>query len=255
MVLSVGVRFYGALNDFLPTARKQTTLACVLNSSSSVKDLVEALGVPHPEIDLIAVNGRPVDFACRLRDGDRVAVYPQFRAIDLGNDVRLGPPPQHDLRFVADVHLGRLAAYLRLAGFDTAYRNDLPDDEIVAVSVSEDRTVLTRDVGLLKHRAITRGYFVRETTPVRQLVEVMRRFEVAEPVAPFTRCLSCNTPLIEIAKNRVEHLLPARTREHFREFRQCPACDRIYWRGSHYAKMCRLLDAAFHGARFRSTSS
>jgi len=254
MALSVAVRFYGALNDFLPVARRQTTLECVLNGSSSVKDLVEALGVPHPEIDLIAVNGRPVDFACRLSDGDRIAVYPQFRSIDPGNDVRLGPP-HRALRFVADVHLGRLAAYLRLAGFDTAYRNDCRDEEIVAISASEDRTVLTRDLGLLKHRAITRGYFVRETMPVRQLVEVMRRFEVVQPVAPFSRCLSCNTRLIEIAKHRVEHLLPARTREHYQEFRQCPACDRVYWRGSHYTKMSRLLDAAFHAARVRVTSS
>ena len=226
-MLSVAVRFYGELNDFLPAARRQTTLACVLNSHPSVKDLVEALGVPHPEIDLIAVNGRSVDFACRLRDGDRVAVYPRFRVIDLGDDVCLRPPPPGELRFIADVHLGRLAAYLRLAGFDTAYRNDFRDDEIVAISASEDRTVLTRDIGVLKHRTITRGYFVRETRPGRQLVEVRRRFELVRPVAPFTRCLRCNTRLSEIAKDRVEHLLPARTREHYQSFRRCPACDRI----------------------------
>src|SRR5262245_7609284 len=117
MVRSVAVRFYGALNDFLPAARRQTTLECVVNGSPAVKDLIEALGVPHPEIDLIVVNGRPVDFGCRLRDGDRAAVYPPFRLIDLDESVRLGPPPQAEIRFVADVHLGRLAAYLRLAGF------------------------------------------------------------------------------------------------------------------------------------------
>lgn len=243
--MSVAVRFYGALNDFLPAARRQRTLECVLKGNPSVKDVVEALGVPHPEIDLIAVNGGPVGFSCRLRDGDRVAVYPQFCLIDPGEDARLGPPPAAELRFVADVHLGRLAAYLRLAGFDTVYRNDFRDDEIVAISASEDRTVLTRDVGLLKHRAIARGYFVRETRPARQLVEVRRRFDLARPVAPFTRCLRCNTRLSEIARDRVEHLLPARTREHYREFRRCPVCDRIYWRGAHHAKMGRFLDAAF----------
>jgi hypothetical protein len=156
-VLSVSVRFYGELNDFLPAAHRQATLICGLENSTSIKDLVETLGVPHPEIDLLVVNGRTVDFACRVRDGDRLAVYPPFRAFDLDADARLGPSPQAEPSFVADVHLGRLAAYLRLAGFDTAYRNDYPDHELVSTSASEDRTLLTRDVGVLKHLLVTRG--------------------------------------------------------------------------------------------------
>jgi uncharacterized protein len=244
-VLSVSVRFYGELNDFLPAAHRQATLVCGLESSASVKDLVEALGVPHPEIDLLVVNGRTVDFACRVRDGDRVAAYPPFRALDLDADARLGPPAQIEPRFVADVHLGRLAAYLRLAGLDTVYRNDYRDDEIVATSASEDRTLLTRDVGVLKHRMVTRGYFVRETRPARQLVEVLRRFDLVTRARPFTRCLRCNGRLQAVPKDEVEHLLPPRTREHYREFSRCPACDRIYWQGSHYTQMKLFLDKAF----------
>jgi uncharacterized protein len=275
-VLSVSVRFYGELNDFLPAAHRQATLVCGLENSSSVKDLVEALGVPHPEIELLVVNGRTVDFACRVRDGDRVAAYPPFQTLDLDADARLGPPAQIEPRFVADVHLGRLAAYLRLAGLDTVYRNDYRDDEIVAASASEDRTLLTRDVGVLKHRMVTRGYFVRETRPARQLVEVLRRFDLAwgsapdpgsvasgDPCAPrrslagapcaprptrpvpFTRCLRCNGRLQPVPKDEVEHLLPPRTREHYRDFSRCPACARIYWQGSHYAQMKLFLDKAF----------
>src|SRR5262245_54469191 len=153
----VSVRFYGTLNDFLPAPRRQSTLVCAFNSSPSVKDLVEALGVPHPEIDLLIVDGRSVDFGYRLRHGDRVAVYPLIRAFDVGGTVRLQPPPQTEPRFIADVHLGRLTAYLRLAGFDTKYRNDYPDGEIVAISASEDRVLLTRDVGVLKHGIVMRG--------------------------------------------------------------------------------------------------
>jgi pimeloyl-ACP methyl ester carboxylesterase len=147
-VPSASVRFYGPLNDFLPVARRQSTLVCAFDSSPSVKDLVEALGVPHPEIDLLIMDGQSAGFGYRVRDGDRVAMYPPIRAFDPANTVHLRPPPPTGPRFVADVHLGRLAAYLRLAGFDAKYRNDYSDDEIVAISGSEDRVLLTRDVGV-----------------------------------------------------------------------------------------------------------
>jgi uncharacterized protein with PIN domain len=244
-VASTSVRFYASLNDFLPPARRHATLVCEFDSSPSVKDLVEALGVPHPEIDLLIVGGQSVDFSYRVRDGDRVAAYPLIRTLDLGDLVRLQPPPQTEPRFIADVHLGRLSAYLRLAGFDAQYRNDYSDDELVARSASQDRVVLTRDVGVLKRAMVMRGYFVREMQPARQLVEVLRRFELATGAAPFTRCLRCNSRLHVVAKDRVEHLLPARTRECYREFSRCPTCGRIYWQGSHYSSMRLFIETAF----------
>lgn len=170
------------------------------------------------------------------------------RQPDLRNDVRLRPPPQPELRLVADVDLGRLTAYLRLAGFDTKYRNDYSDDEIVAISASEDRVLLTRDVGVLKHSIVLRGYFLRETQSARQLVEVLRHFDLVTGAAPFTRCLRCNTRLHVVAKDRVQHLLPARTRECYREFSRCPTCSRIYWRGSHYSRMRLFIETAFAAA-------
>jgi uncharacterized protein with PIN domain len=217
--------------------------------SGSVKDLVEALGVPHPEIDLIVVNDEPVPFTDGVRDGDRVAVFPRFHSIDLGDIPRLGPAVQATPRFVADVHLGRLAAYLRLAGFDTTYRNDFLDEEIVDISASDDRVLLTRDVGVLKHRIVKRGYFLRHTQPARQLVELLKHFDLVAAAAPFTRCLRCNSLLHVVTKDRVQHRLPARTREHYREFSRCPTCRRIYWRGSHYARMSLLIEAALDTAR------
>ncbi len=252
---SASVRFYGALNDFLPKALRQATLACAFERTVSVKDLVEALGVPHPEIDLLVVKGALVDFAYLVRDGDRVAAYPPFHAFDLGDVARLGPHLQAEPRFVADVHLGRLTAYLRLAGLDTLYRNDCPDHELVATSAAEDRTLLTRDVGVLKHGMVTRGYFVRETQPARQLVEVLRRFDLVSRAVPFTRCLRCNGLLHIVPKDRVEHLLPALTREHYHEFSRCPACARIYWRGSHYSRMRVFLEVAFAAAAGGSRGS
>jgi hypothetical protein len=247
-VTSASLRFYGTLNDFLPASHRQVTLACTFAGSRSVKDLVEAIGVPHPEIDLLVVNGRPVDFTYLVRDGDRLAVYPPFRVLDLGGGCGLAPPPQAEPRFVADVHLGRLTAYLRLAGVDVAYRNDSPDEDLVAISASGDRTLLTRDVGLLKHRLVRRGYFVRETAPARQLVEVLRRFDLAALAAPFSRCLRCNDVLQVVTPDRVQHLLPERTRALYRDFRRCPGCGRVYWQGSHHARMRLLLETAFAAA-------
>lgn len=245
---TASVRFYGSLNDFLPPAHRQSTLVAAFDGHPSIKDFVEALGVPHPEIDLLIVDGRSVDFSFRVRDGDRVAAYPRIRSFELGDAIRLQPPLQREPRFVADVHLGRLTAYLRLAGFDTAYRNDCRDHELVAMSASEDRVLLTRDVGVLKHTVVTRGYFVRETEPARQLVEVLRQFDLVTRASPFTRCLRCNDRLHLVAKQRVEHLLPPRTRESYQEFSRCPTCTRIYWQGSHHARMKHFLDTAFTAA-------
>ena len=246
---SIIVRVYGELNDFLPAAWRQEALGCPLNSPASVKDFLESLGIPHPEIDLIVVNGRPVDFGYAVSDRDRIAVYPRFRSFDIQDTDRVGPPSDAEPRFVADVHLGRLAAYLRFAGFDTEYRNDYTDHEIVGISAGEQRTLLTRDVGVLKHRLVLRGCFVRATEPGQQLVEVLRRFDLVAAATPFTRCVRCNTMLRPVPKDRVDHRLPPRTREQFRDFSRCPTCDRVFWRGSHYERMRHFLDLAFAAAR------
>lgn len=238
-------RFYGPLNDFLAPVQKQGTLVCAFAERSSVKDLIEALGVPHPEIDRIVVNGASVGFGYRVNDGDRVAVYPGWRNVDPGSDGRVSPPRQERPSFVADVHLGQLAAYLRFAGFDTLYRNDYSDADIAAVSADEDRVLLTRDVGVLKRSNVARGYFVRATHPGRQLVEVLRQFDAAARASPFTRCVRCNSMLRPVARDEVLELLPPRTRQEHREFFQCPTCARIYWKGSHYSRVRAFLDAAF----------
>jgi uncharacterized protein with PIN domain len=246
---TASVRFYGALNDFLPASHTQATLVFRFAGGTSVKDLIEALGVPHTEVEHLLVNNRAADFASLVQDGDRVAAYPPFHTLHIPRELRLGPPPQTIPRFVADVHLGRLAAYLRLAGFDVQYRNDYSDPELVEISTREDRTVLTRDVGVLKHAAVRRGYFVRETQPGRQLVEVLRRYDLVARAAPFTRCVRCNGVLARVSKPEVLDALPPRTREHYDEFSRCAACGRVYWPGSHYSRMRAFLDVAFDAAR------
>ena len=147
------------------------------------------------------------------------------------------------MRFVLDVHLGRLATYLRLAGFDTVYRNDLDDAELAEIAAG-GRVLLTRDHELLKRRAVTRGYWVRTTAPRSQLAEVLRRFDLSGAVRPFSRCLRCNVLVRPVAKAEVAEELPPRTRQFYDEFVRCPTCDRIYWRGGHYDALRGLLEQA-----------
>ncbi len=239
-------RFYAELNDFLPPDERQRVLARRLDAPGSVKDVIEGFGVPHPEVELVLVNGRPVEFGCLVAEGDRVAVYPRFRRLPApGPPLRV--PWTGEPRFLLDVHLGRLASYLRLAGFDAAYANDATDAALAAASREEGRALLTRDRGLLKRREVERGYWVRETQPRRQLAEVLRRFDLAGRLQPLARCGRCNGRLAPVGKAAVEADLPPRTRREQHEFHRCDRCGRVYWRGSHVARIERLLARAIGG--------
>jgi hypothetical protein len=245
----VWFRFYAELNDFLPPARRQIAFPLAFDGRESVKDLIESLGVPHTEIDLVLVNGDPADFARLVNDGDRVSTYPAFRRLDIGSVTRVRPAPVAGAIFVLDTHLGRLAAYLRLAGFDAQYRADWDDETLASMSRDEQRILLTRDQALLKRRAITHGYYVRDTSARRQLIEVIRRFDLLPLMRPFSRCLRCNSLVEPVAREAVVDQLPPRTRLHYHEFSRCPTCSRVYWKGSHHDWMRALLERATAEAR------
>ena len=136
-------RFYAELNDFLVPERRFTEFAYGFLNVATVKDRIESLGVPHTEVDLILVNGQSVDFAYRVQDGDRISVYPVFEAFDIAELTRLRPEPFRDIRFVLDVHVGRVATYLRMLGFDTLYQNRCTDECLAEVSRREHRILFT----------------------------------------------------------------------------------------------------------------
>jgi uncharacterized protein len=236
------LRFYAELNDFLPADRRSAHLEREFDVSPSVKDLIEAAGVPHTEIDLIVVNGESVVFSYRVQDGDHISVYPVFESFDIGDVVRVRPSPLRDTRFVLDVNLGGLARYLRLLGFDSEYGNDLADEQLVEISRRARRVLLTRDVDLLKRKALTHGYFVRSTDVQVQAVEVVKRLDLFQKIRPFVRCMSCNAELVPVPKELIENRLEERTRLYYNEFRICPGCDRLYWHGSHHAKLMRFIE-------------
>jgi len=237
----VTARCYAHLNRFLAYDRRQTDFTIAYDGPRSVKDLIESLGVPHTEVALILVNGEPVDFAYLVQEADRVSVYPRFEALDITDLPHVIPTPAAELRFVADVHLGRLAAYLRMLGFDTLYPDDYRDEALARLSSAEDRILLTRDRGLLKRSIVTRGYYVQETDPWRQLAEVFRRFNLRPSAVRFRRCTQCNGLLEPVDKDAIADRLPDNTRQYYDEFRVCQSCGKIYWKGSHYQQMDQFL--------------
>jgi len=238
----VELRFYAELNDFLRDAHKKTRFRIKLNRRTSVKDLIESLGVPHTEVEIILANGQSVDFSYIVKQQDDLSVYPMFESVDVTPVLKLRDAPLRDTRFVLDCHLGRLARYLRQFGFDTLYRNDYADDELAHTSATEHRILLTRDRSLLKRSIITHGYFVREFDPRKQLDEVIRRFDLRNQIIPFGRCTRCNGMVEVVNKAAVEHLLEPKTRRYFDDFWQCTSCGQVYWEGSHVKHMIKLTD-------------
>ncbi|MBL7076766.1 MAG: Mut7-C ubiquitin/RNAse domain-containing protein [Kiritimatiellae bacterium] len=240
-------RFYEELNDFLPTDQRKQTIDYHIDGHPGIKDPIEALGVPHSEVELIVVNGESVGFDYQLQDGDRVAVYPVFEALDVSPLVRLRDRSLRETRFILDVHLGKLARYLRLLGFDSLYRNDYDDPEIIATAIAEHRIILTRDRRLLFNSTVTHGYFIRATEAVQQTREVLQRLDLANSIHPFQRCIACNGLLEPVPKATILNRLPPRTQRDYEEFSQCTACKRVYWKGSHYDHMTqRIHELACH---------
>jgi uncharacterized protein with PIN domain len=235
-------RFYEELNDFLPAPLRKQRFLHAFTRRASIKDMIEALGIPHTEIEVILVNGESVDFSHIVDDGDDISVYPMFESLDIRPLLRLRPRPLRRPRFVLDTHLGRLARYLRLLGFDCLYRNDSHDGELARISSEQQRTLLTRDRILLQRKIITRGYFVRATQPLQQAVEILRRFDLSGDIRPLGRCTRCNGLLQDIEKGAIEARLEPKTRRYYQMFRICPDCGQIYWRGSHFRKLTGLIE-------------
>jgi len=245
------IRCYEELNDFLPAAWRKRERELEFLPPAPVRHLIETLGVPHTEIELVLVNGVSVDLDHRVADGDHISVYPVFEALDVTPLLRLRERPLRRVRLVVDSHLGRLARYLRLLGFDTLFHNDLGDRELARLAAQEGRILLTRDKALLMRREVTHGCYVREGSPREQLAALVGRLDLYREVRPFTRCMECNGALRPVDKRVVAGRLPERTRELFQEFWECAVCARVYWKGSHYERMQALVD----WVRARETAS
>lgn len=244
---SATLRFYGDLRDFLATEARIATVD--VSDSPSVKDRIEACGVPHTEVDLILVHGEPVGFDYRLASGDWVSVYPAFRSLDLDGGLRPEPPLG---RFVVDVNLGKLAKHLRLLGFDAMSDGDLDDGDLAEISATDNRILLTKDRNLLKRSLVVHGYFVKEVHPQEQLIEVVRRFGLRDLVLPFARCIECNGLVESVDKDEIIDLLEPLTKRHFDEFRRCADCGRVFWKGSHHQRLESIVESVLQAVPSQS---
>jgi hypothetical protein len=245
------VRFYAELNDFLPPSDRYHDCGVAVDPALTFGTLIERFGVPPGEVDLVLRNGEPVPWTAEVREGDRVAVYPVFESFDVSALQRLRGQPLRNPRFVLDVHLGKLASLLRMLGFDALYQGDYGDEELVRISLEQRRALLSRDRALLAAPVLVRSYRVRSEIPLEQAEEVLQRFDLCDSARPFTRCLRCNAALESVPAEAVSGRLPAGVRSAQREFLRCPGCNRVYWDGTHVARMRETVVGLLARARFR----
>ncbi|MGC9352366.1 MAG: Mut7-C RNAse domain-containing protein [Mariniphaga sp.] len=247
VIRKVKFRFYEELNDHLPKHWKKKAFDYEFKGNPAIKNSIQAIGVPHGEVDLILVNGKSVDFNYQMQGGEEISVFPKFESLDISPLIKLRPSPLRETRFVVDVNLGKLAQKLRLLGFDTLFRNDFEDDEIIEISLKEKRIILTRDKGILKQNAVTHGYFIRNDEPKKQLTEVIERFQLQNAFRPFSRCSNCNGELEKVSKTNLTAILPDDTLNYYHEFWKCTGCGKIYWEGSHFGKILNWIDRLQNG--------
>lgn len=237
------IRFYGDLVDFVSGfGSDERIIERSLSEPTSVKDLIEGCGVPHTEVDFILVDDEPVDFSYKVKSFEQISVYPFFNSLEIQSSDRLQVSKPNELLFVVDVNLGKLARHLRLAGFDTAYKNNATDAELIQQMEEENRILLTRDRKLLMRNAVKIGYLPRSDDPTEQLEEVFHRFDLFDEIQPYSRCVNCNGVLESVSKESViDHLEPL-TKKYFEEFSQCPDCGQVYWKGSHRNRLDSTIE-------------
>lgn len=235
------ISFLNELNDLVPKRRRGKQITVSFKGRQSIKHIIESLGVPHTEAGLLIVNEQPTDFDYLVQSEDVIQVHPASPELDHLSGLFRNGEMTIEPRFILDNHLGKLAAYLRMFGFDAAYRNDYQDEELAQVTVDLHRILLTRDRQLLMRKTIRYGYLIRSLDPENQMLEIFQRFNLTDWITPFHRCLRCNNPLKPIEKDSIIHRLQPLTKKYFEEFHICPACQQLYWKGSHYERMEKLI--------------
>ncbi|MFI6150378.1 Mut7-C RNAse domain-containing protein [Streptomyces sp. NPDC051109] len=222
------------LHVFAAPARRGTRVPTTTDGASSLGHVVESAGVPLTEVGRLLVDGHEVPVSYVPRAGQHVEVF----GVERPQQIEGAP-----LRFLLDVHLGTLARRMRLLGVDTAYENeDIGDPALATRSAAEQRVLLSRDRGLLRRRELFAGAYVYSDNPDEQLRDVLGRF--APALAPWTRCTACNGSLREADKDSVGDRLESGTHRSYDVFAQCTACERVYWRGAHHARLERIVSEA-----------
>lgn len=192
---------------------------------------------------MILKDSKAINFSYIVKEGDFFSIYPHFYNFELPDNLKLREDYEGKPTFILDVHLGKLAKYLRRFNFDTTYRNDYDDEEIVEIANKEKRIILSRDHGLLKRKEVKWAVFISYDDPKKQLKEVFHRFNLFNYYdKKNTRCVNCNHKLIKVKKSKIIDRLEPKTKKYFNKFKLCPNCNKIYWEGSHYKKTEELIE-------------
>jgi uncharacterized protein with PIN domain len=207
----------------------------------SILEAFQSLEIPPDEIDLILANLQSVGLDYMLQDGDSISVYPVFELFDISDISRLRERPLRNPTFICDVHLGRLCKYLRMLGWDTLYSNQYTPDDLIAISGQEKRLLLSKNYQLTRNKKVTRSYWVRSSNPLEQIKDLINKLDLSNRSMPLTRCLNCNHILMQVEKHEILHRLQPRTAMYYNEFFNCPSCDQIYWKGSHFENMVEFI--------------
>ena len=243
----VSIRSYAELNDFLPPNRGFVTFPLSLPPNAILKDITNKIGIPSDLIDLVLVNSNPVGLSYHLEENDRVAFYPVFENFDISSVTKIRDHPLRQLKLILEVHLGKLAHYLRMFGFDTLYQNNWTKESLITISKNENRILLSRSKPLLDIESLTHAYLIKNIDPHFQIVEVLEWFDLYNLASPFTRCIECNSKLQLVEKEAILSRIPLKVKDWCNEYQRCSSCDRIYWKGSHYQHMNAFVQKIFFG--------
>lgn len=247
---TVSFIFHGYLKQLLKKElRNASTFLHYFDRRASIKDVIESLGIPHPVIESLIVNGQEVGFDYILLDNDTVEVSPLTPPVNPFIPTVLRPEALEKISFAVDVNAGKLALFLRILGFDTVYESGMRNGRLVEIAISQNRILLTRDVNLLKRKTVMHGYLLREQDPKRQLVEVVRLYDLCSRIKPLTRCIPCNGLLVPTSKEVILERLEPLTRKYYNSFQICEECRKIYWPGSHQEKINRFIENILESVR------
>ncbi len=212
-----------------------------LTRRASIKDIIEALHIPHTEISSISHNDTEINFSHIPEAGERILLHSFSPGTDVTRPTLLRPDPLPTTSFIVDINVGKLARLLRMSGIDTLHDPQLLEKEIAEMAVTNRRILLSRNRDLLYRKSILWGHLVRAEQPEKQLAEVMTLFGLRDAIQPFNRCLQCNALLQPVEKSAILHRLEPLTRKYYRKFHVCPDCEQIFWRGSHHKRMEELI--------------
>lgn len=243
-MLTIQMKLNGNLQELVPRTWRvassgpaETCVVRTLAHPTTVKDFLEAIGIPHCEIGSVLADGNPLELDTLLNRDTQLVVDPVAPWI---------PDP---LRFICDQHLGSLTRLLRIMGFDTAYGQEWKEPEIARKALNQDRVVLSRNRRLLKRKTLPKAMLIRSHQTDVQVTEVLRRFDLAEKIAPFSRCPHCNGTVAPVPKEKVRDDIPPRTRVWLDDFYQCAGCRQLYWEGTHVTTLKRRIETMRQAAK------